>query len=272
MNNIIKKILLLFTVLIICIPHVNAQKQKFLPLNLPDYDDAPYHFGFTITGLYSGFRVKTVDDYYNIIFQDSITELSTLGLSETVKINNIQPKSSFGFSVGIVSNFRLNDYFDFRVIPGLSLTFRHIDLNFIRLGDDGLYHPYNELLMKELRKDMTIECVYIDLPILLKYKGKRMRNVRPYMIGGLEYRFDVLALAPNIAAKKDDFILTKPHDLYGTFGTGFDIYMFWFKFGIELRMSYGIFNVLNENLTNSIPKDCIENIHSKHFQITFTFE
>lgn len=271
MNKIIKKIFLIFIVLITSIS-VSAQKQKFLPLNLPDYDDAPYHFGFTITGLYSGFRVKTVDDYYNIIFQDSITELSTLGLSETVKINNIQPKSSFGFSVGIVSNFRLNDYFDFRVIPGLSLTFRHIDLNFIRLGDDGLYHPYNELLMKELRKDMTIECVYIDLPILLKYKGKRMRNVRPYMIGGLEYRFDVLALAPNIAAKKDDFILTKPHDLYGTLGAGFDFYMFWFKFGIELRMSYGIFNVLNENLTNPIPKDCIENIHSKHFQITFTFE
>ena len=53
-------------------------------------------------------------------------------------------------------------------------------------------------------------------------------------------------------------------------GVGFDFYFNWFKMGTELRMSYGMKNVLKNE--DNIYTDPIESIHSKIFQLIFTFE
>ena len=39
----------------------------------------------------------------------------------------------------------------------------------------------------------VIESSFLEFPLLLKFKGDRLNNVRPYVIGGLNYRYDLAA-------------------------------------------------------------------------------
>jgi hypothetical protein len=55
-----------------------------------------------------------------------------------------------------------------------------------------------------------------------------------------------------------------------TGGVGFDFYMKYFKFGVELQMAYGLVNVLDQE--NTIYTTSIDKLSSKMAWITFTFE
>ena len=59
-------------------------------------------------------------------------------------------------------------------------------------------------------------------------------------------------------------------DFYAEAGVGFDFYNEWFKFGIELKMMYGMMDVLKRE--KNIYTDGIESLKSKIFQLSFTFE
>ena len=39
---------------------------------------------------------------------------------------------------------------------------------------------------------VSIESIFLEAPLLVKYKSKRLNNHRPYVIGGVNYRFDML--------------------------------------------------------------------------------
>lgn len=66
----------------------------------------------------------------------------------------------------------------------------------------------------------------------------------------------------NIRVKKTDFALE--------IGTGVDFYTDYFKFGIEVKMSYGLMNILNKE--QMIYSSSIEELRNKTFQVSFTFE
>jgi len=53
-------------------------------------------------------------------------------------------------------------------------------------------------------------------------------------------------------------------------GIGFDFYTTYFKFGTELKMSYGLNDLLIQE--NNIYTDVIDKITSKISQVSFTFE
>ena len=59
-------------------------------------------------------------------------------------------------------------------------------------------------------------------------------------------------------------------DVYALGGVGFDFYTAYFKFGTEISMSYGLFDVLKRD--DTIYTGGIDRLGSKIFQITFTFE
>ena len=245
-----------------------------LPPNLVDYDSERYHYGFTLSANFMGFSINTMDGYtkreYNAASVDSVFNF---GSGTEMKIRNIQVVQSPGFSVGIVGNLRLGKYFDLRLIPGLTLAFREVIFEFDekkRTATD--FTPYE--LSDMHRESMKIESVFIDIPLMIKFKGQRVYNMRPYIIGGVEYKFDLLAVKAlqKKDVRKNDFVPLKPHDLYGTIGAGLDFYMFWFKLGVEIRMSYGMFDIINRDVKNTFCTRSIEDLKSKQFNITFTFE
>ena len=51
---------------------------------------------------------------------------------------------------------------------------------------------------------------------------------------------------------------------------GLEFYNEWFKFGIELKMMFGLLDILKRE--KNLYTDSIESLKSKIFQVSFTFE
>lgn len=221
---------------------VHAYAQFGVP-NLLKYDKRRFHFGFMLG--YNNFD-------YRITSKPDLAEYDSLMLTHT--------RAMSGFSLGIVTNLRLGNYFDLRFIPGLSFGDRYIDYT-IRYADGT-----------ELVTPKNVESVYLDLPILFKYKSSRMlNNIRAYVVAGGQYSFDMISAKKKKAPDNGEVVLKlNPHDVQAQVGVGFDFYCTYFKFTTELKMSFGFLNML-------VPEDnmyatSVTGLHAKNLQISFIFE
>lgn len=161
-----------------------------------------------------------------------------------------------GFHVGVVSSLRLNRSFNLRFIPGIAFGQRN--LSFIK--QDGVTRE----------EPVPVKSTFIELPLLFKYRAVRDGNARPYLLLGMNTRYD-------LARSKSEDILLKPLDVYLEFGAGCDFYLMFFRFGVEARFSIGMNDMLERNrdtnnkydprYTNSISK-----LTSRLFIIAFNFE
>jgi hypothetical protein len=109
--------------------------------------------------------------------------------------------------------------------------------------------------------------------LLLKYKGARLNNVRPYIIGGLNYRYD-LAGKKEYDEEKSVYLRLRRSDLYYEFGAGFDFYLQYFKLSVELKMSNGLRDVIVHEPAPGYPQyaNAIERMQSQIWILAFHFE
>ncbi|NOU47611.1 MAG: outer membrane beta-barrel protein [Bacteroidales bacterium] len=158
----------------------------------------------------------------------------------------INTRSTPGFAIGILGNLRLGEYFDFRFIPTLSFGGREV----AQLSNPDFYYD--------------IPSTFIDFPFNIKYRSKRLNNIAAYLLAGPKYSMDIAS------TKKKNLggFTTHRSDLGFEVGVGFDFYTNYFKFGTEVKMGYGIFNILKSGSDN-IGTDQLRN---KIFQLSFTFE
>ncbi len=129
-----------------------------------------------------------------------------------------QPSYNPGFCVNVLGELRINNYFSFRMSPGL--WFGNRVFNF--------YDVNNGVL-----ETQDLKSAYLVLPLELKYAAQRMRNLRPYVIGGIIPSIDV-------AKKSSDFIKTKPSEFMISVGFGCDFYLPYFKLIPELKFCFGL--------------------------------
>ena len=241
----------------------NAFSQSRLVPNKPEYDNAPYHFGFLLGINEMFFTVKTNPGYqYKFYYNnDSIQQIPDQN-SDSANVFNVEATPTFGFAIGIIGNLRLGEYFDLRFMP--TLTFGERNLNYT-------IKNYNRNEAPELLYvTKNVQSTFVEFPLWVKYKGKRIHNVRPYIMAGGKYSMD---LASNAKKKSDASaanVFINKKDFYALGGVGFDFYTAYFKFGTEISMSYGLFDILKHD--NSIYTGSIEKMSSKVFQISFTFE
>ena len=85
-----------------------------------------------------------------------------------------------------------------------------------------------------------IKSAYLVLPVDLKFSSQRMRNIRPYMVGGIMPAFDVLK-------KRSDYLRMKSSDFMVSVGFGCDIYLPYFKLIPELKFCFGLTDVLKHD-------------------------
>ncbi|MBM3435912.1 MAG: PorT family protein [Bacteroidetes bacterium] len=233
-----------------------AQRQRVE--NMPTYDFSKYHFGFILAVNQMLFTIRPVENL-NLIYFDSIAAAEIN--ADSAKIFSIESEPTYGFTVGIVSNLRLGNYFDLRFVPSLAFGERNLDYRFKK-------YPDTTNLVLDVRKN--IPSTFVEFPFTLKYKSKRLNNYRAYLLGGFSYRFDLSSQAKK---KKETGVVQvklNRNDVYLNLGFGFDFYFEWFKFGTELTMSYGLFDILKHE--NNIYTEGIDKLSSKVFQLTFTFE
>ena len=255
--RLVKVILIVFTFLVVLFPQQSAAQNRKVE-NMPTYDFSKYHFGFILAVNQMFFTIKPIDNLHLTMF-DSIQAKEIN--ADSALIFSILSSPSYGFTVGIVSNLRLGNYFDLRFIPSLSFGERYIDYRFMKFRN-------GTRTLVDQRK--SIPSTFIEFPFQIKYKSKRLNNFRAYMLGGVNTRID---LASQAKKRKDAGLVQvklNRADVYAEIGFGFDFYFEWFKFGTELKMSYGLTDILKHE--NNIYTDGIEKLNSKIFQMTFTFE
>ena len=212
--------------------------------NDPGYDYKWIHFGFMV-------GLNTMDFGF---------KRPALGPAEILFADVSRPNP--GFQVSIVSDLRLGNRLSLRFLPGI--TFGSRTLYFYEdSGDTASF-----LISKQ-----PVESNFLDFPLLLKYKSRRVNNYRPYLIGGLNMRYDM-------AARKDydadgPYVRLIPMDFYAEFGFGIDFFLQYFKFSPELKVSVGFRDVLvhdpagggNYKYANSINK-----LNSYVVMLCFYFE
>jgi hypothetical protein len=92
-----------------------------------------------------------------------------------------------------------------------------------------------------------------------------------YLIGGGKFSID-MASQKDVNNSLDDEIVVKldKYDYAAEVGGGMDMFLTYFKFGIELKAAFGIPNLLVDDGTRfSTP---IQSLRSKVWVLTFTFE
>ena len=240
-----------------CLPESSAQRLKVR--NLSDYDLAPYHFGFILGMNQMLFSIKTTPGFQNYEY----SSLQTPDLSSTsAQLLGIEHKPALGFTIGIVSNLRLHERADLRFVPSLSFGERDIVYS-IRNNFEGVE---SDILVNK-----KLQSTFIEFPLHLKYKGSRMNNIRPYWLVGAKY---VLDLASDSKKKKEDnnnvYVAINRNDVYGELGAGLDFYTAFFKFGVEVKMAYGLTDILKRE--DNIYTGAIDRMNSKLFLLSFTFE
>ena len=255
-----KKILIAFLSVVILLTafSFDASAQKRKPLNLPTYDEAPYHFGFILGINQMLFSVKPIED---LPFRKwSGTESPDI-FADSLFVYSVTSSPTPGFTIGILGNLRLGNYTDLRFIPSLSFGERILNYD-IRAYEDGQ--------SQRIQTTKSITSTLIDFPLELKYKSKRLNNFRAYVLGGITYTLDLASQRRGQKNSNDVTVKIQQHDLLAAVGVGFDFYTTYFKFGTQLKMSYGFNNLIKYE--GNLYTDSIESLRSKVFLLSFTFE
>jgi len=222
---------------------VFAQKQTVK--NLPGYDSKKLHFGFTI-------GLNSFD--FNVFKSDIFFDTSQINLIYAIENNR-----SMGFHLGPISNLRLGEYFDLRLLINLSFGQRDLAYKLPSVEESGTYNTYT----------MKIASTYLEFPLLLKYKAARLNNFRPYLLTGINPKFD---LASRKKPKESEMpkIQLNMFDPHYEVGFGIDWYLFYFKFSTEIKFSSGFMNMLVPDGTQY--SRSIDKLSSKAFLVSFHFE
>lgn len=229
------------TIIVLLVLHLDLSGQQQKPKNRSWYDDKLLHFGFSLGFNTMDFNI-TPSQYY----------LQTDSLYPEVSILNP------GINIQIVTNLHPVKHLDIRFLPGVSF------------GQRNVRYYRNQVLVNTQQR---LESSFMEFPLLLKYKGDRLNNVRPYFITGLNYRYD-LAAKKEFDDEKPVYLRLKRSDLYYEAGAGLDFYLTYFKLSVELKMSNGLRNMLvNEAASgNEEFKNAIAKMKSQIWVVAFHFE
>ena len=209
-----------------------------------------WHFGFSFG-----------PELQDFIIDNNSKRIKTNSIDENIYIHSEVPDFSPAFHIGIITSRRLSDHFSLRIIPSLSLGQRDI-----------VSHYYSEDPNSILPEPQisSLKSTNLSLPILIKYKIARIKNVAPYLVGGTSFKY-------NLTTDFEQAITQKKLDETLELGIGSDFLMKAFKLGIEVRLGIGLFNVLeerpkNEAFNNTYLTSSIDAIRTKTLTIAINFE
>lgn len=203
--------------------------------NYLDFAAKPYYFGITLAYNTSSYQPFQSSQFFT---SDSI--------------RGVEGLYGQGFNLGIVTNLKIGQHFDFRFLPTLSFA------------DRTLQYATTSTLV-----DKRVEAVFFEMPFHVRYKSEPYQDLRVFVIGGVKYSFDV---ASESRARQDaNLIKISPTDFAVEFGAGVQFFFPYFIFSPEIKFSQGISNglIYNPNLEFS---SVLDKVLSRTFTISFHFE
>lgn len=195
-----------------------AQRRKVQ--NKPYIDLRPLHFGISI-----GLNMQDVE-FTNVGPQTlKLPEGGEMPAYVLCDADMWNP----GFSVGVLADFRLSQYFAFRFTPTMHFGTKHLVFrNMLEHTETG----------RILETTQNLKNTYISMPLSIKFASQRFNNYRPYVIAGLNPMV-------NLAGKDQDYLQLKRFDMMLEVGLGCDFYLPFFKLIPELKFCYGLINTLD---------------------------
>lgn len=221
---------------------ISAFPQRDVPQNLPRLDTQPIHFGYSLGLNMMDFSIRPSDVF-------------ALGSSMDT-VYAVEVKKYVGFNINMIANVRLGKYFDLRFLPGLNFGQRTLKYKITR---NGMFRGH----------EMMIESTYLDLPLAVKYRAERINNWRPFITGGASARVD-LAAQKRIRPEEMPKIRLRPFDAYYELGIGVDMFLEYFMFGVELKASWGMLNLIQYDETQYT--SYYDRLNSRMLLLSFHFE
>lgn len=176
-------------------------------MNMEDHDQKRYYFGLSFGMNTSAFKIRpsaafTMDD----------------------SIKSIQPGWGPGFHIGLMGSLRLSKFIDLRFVPKIAFAEKRLTATMRSNAEEG----------------NTIESIYTQLPLQLKFKSDRMQNFRFYGLLGGRFDYD---LASNARSRRsNELIRVKPIDISAEVGFGLEFYYPNFMIAPEIKISQGFLN------------------------------
>lgn len=240
MQHNIKKIIVL--ILLSIAVKGNAQNSKGIfskdpIINLENWQKKKLYFGFFL-----GFNSYDFKIDYKTVGPD------------------IQVDKSGGFNVGLVTNFRLQEYLDLRIEPGLYYSGR------------TLHYPSNSAFDSPSDAIREVSSTYVNFPLLLKFSALRTGNIRPYLLGGLSANLNLSSNSKSLDDNLEERFRVKTWTTNYEIGFGIDIFSEYFIFSPSIRGQFGISDeLIRDKDPNSPWTGNIESMKSRGFLINFTF-
>ena len=206
--------------------------------NFLDFQQKPYYFGITLAYNYSDFKVLRSPEFLR---NDSI--------------RTVEAVSGPGFNLGIVTNLKIGDHFDVRLLPTLSFAERNL--------------TYDKRRQTGASLDKKIESVFVETPVHIRYKSAPYKDMRMFLISGVKYSFDVAN--DSRSRQADDLVKIAPTDFQFEIGGGVQFFFPYFIFSPEFKYSHGIGNGLLYD--DRLPESrVIDQLISRTFTISLHFE
>ena len=231
------------TFILLLLPAIVSWAQD-RPGHLNTFDSQTIHYGIQVGYTQSKFDLQFSE-------QDTLRQ-TILGTTSYY---------SPGFHINVIGDLRLSDYFNLRLLPGIPLISR--DMSYVWSEDYTSTH-----WKYDTRR--TVESVYGEIPLELKFRAKRYGNFRPYLTAGGVWGFDFASLRKNKNNNDESIIRLNPIDLRYTSGVGFDVFLRYVKFAIEFKMAFGVIDLRVED--NDYYTQSATQLLSRTFMLSFTFE
>jgi len=229
----LKRIVFVFVCLCFAVHISYAQKRK-VQYN-PGYDKRPFHLGFTLG--------------FNRLDYRILPSKYMLFAANTDSVYRVDPDRTVGINLGIVSDLRMGEHLNLRFLPGMIFGQRNLvyKMRDLTKPDEMSFYQYT----------MKLSSIHLDAPVSIKFRATRINNYRMYLIAGMALKYD-------LETKQ------RPLDYYYEFGFGIDWYLVYFKLSTEVKLSFGLRNILIYEPIEYVK--VMDEIKSRMLIISFHFE
>lgn len=203
--------------------------------------------------LHYGIQVGYTQSKFDLAFSENDTLRQTL--------QGVTSYYAPGFHIAVIGDLRLGDWFNLRLLPGVTLVTRTIGYSW----ENGYLTTH-----RLAERSRNVESVYGDIPIEFKFRSVRWQNFRPYLTAGASYGFDFASLRKNRNQTNQAIVRLQPHDVRYSMGVGFDVFLRYVKFAIEFKMNLGLLDLKVEDPDIYIRS--FDNLTTRTFMLSFTFE
>ncbi|MCC6816733.1 MAG: PorT family protein [Saprospiraceae bacterium] len=207
-------------------------------INFDGLNKKNHYYGLTVGYNYNSFKIE---------HSKRLTPEGTFRLNE--------PIGNSGLTLCMITNFKMGEYFDFRILPTIAISNRTLS-----------FTPNNSKITQEQR----IESVFGEIPILLRFTSEPYKDKRVFLLSGIKYSYDFSSNA-RVDKRKFDLVRISPHDFQIEIGAGLQFYMPYFIFTPEIKYSHGLGNLLIYD-GRLIESTVIDKLYSRTLTISLHFE